>query len=174
MDIEILGIDLGKTVRSLAGLDVTGALVYRNRLQRLRLLGLLEGLRPCFVAMEACGVTHHIGGFCLQQSHKPRLMSPLYVRPYVKVHNDEDRDAKAIAEGATRVTMPTINSTAPVCSSPAPMIRIAKISTRIEPSTDSHRLQCIYLSSNTWEHRRSGTSELPNLNAEAGSAKSTI
>ena len=32
-------------------------------------------------------------------------MSPLYVRPYVKVHKNDDRDAEAIAETATRPTM---------------------------------------------------------------------
>ena len=32
-------------------------------------------------------------------------MSPLYVRPYVKVHKNDDRDAEAIAEAATLPTM---------------------------------------------------------------------
>ncbi|MEP4990055.1 MAG: IS110 family transposase [Paracoccaceae bacterium] len=105
MAIEVLGIDLGKTVCSLAGLDATGAVVYRKRLQRHRLLDFLEGLDPCIVAMEACGGAHHIGRFCLQHGHEPRLMSPLYVRPYVKVHKNDDRDAEAIAEAATRPTM---------------------------------------------------------------------
>jgi transposase len=34
-----------------------------------------------------------------------RLMSPEYVRPYVKAHKNDDRDAEAIAEAATRPTM---------------------------------------------------------------------
>jgi len=38
MDIAVLGIDLGKTVCSLAGMDATGAVVFRKRLQRFRLL----------------------------------------------------------------------------------------------------------------------------------------
>jgi len=105
MDIEVLGIDLGKSVCSLAGLDATGVVVFRKRLQRHRLLNFLEKLRPCVVAMEACGGAHHIGRFCLQHGHEPRLMSPLYVRPYVKVHKNDDRDAEAIAEAATRPTM---------------------------------------------------------------------
>jgi transposase len=79
--------------------------VYRKRLQRHRLLDFLEGLDPCIVAMEACGGAHHIGRFCLQHGHEPRLMSPLYVWPYVKVHKNDDRDAEAVAEAATRPTM---------------------------------------------------------------------
>ena len=105
MDIKVLGIDLGKTVFSLAGLDEAGAVVFRKRLQRHRLLDFLDKLPPCIVAMEACGGAHHIGRFCLQKGHEPRLMSPLYVRPYVKVHKNDDRDAEAIAEAATRPTM---------------------------------------------------------------------
>ena len=38
MDIVVLGIDLGKTVCSLAGQDGSGAVVFRKRIQRYRLL----------------------------------------------------------------------------------------------------------------------------------------
>ena len=73
MDIKVLGIDLGKTVCSLAGLDEAGAVVFRKRLQRHRLLDFLATLAPCVVAMEACGGAHHIGRFCLEKGHEPRL-----------------------------------------------------------------------------------------------------
>jgi transposase len=105
MDIAVLGIDLGKTVCSLAGLDGNGAVIFRRRIQRFRLLDFLDGLPSCVVAMEACGGAHHIARHCMEHGHEPRLMSPLYVRPYVKVHKNDDRDAEAIAEAATRPTM---------------------------------------------------------------------
>jgi hypothetical protein len=37
--------------------------------------------------------------------HKVRLMSPEYVRPYIKAQKSDDRDAEGIAESATRPTM---------------------------------------------------------------------
>lgn len=37
--------------------------------------------------------------------HTIRLMSPEYVRPYVKANRNDDHDAEAIAEAATRPTM---------------------------------------------------------------------
>jgi hypothetical protein len=42
----------------------------------------LSELKPCVVAMEACGGAHHVARFCQSVGHEPRLMSPLYVRPY--------------------------------------------------------------------------------------------
>lgn len=105
MTIATLGIDLGKTSCSIAGLDKTGKVILRRRVQRFRLLKFISGLSPCVVAMEACGGAHHVARFCQETGHDPRLMSPLYVRPYVKVHKNDDRDAEAIAEAATRPTM---------------------------------------------------------------------
>lgn len=105
MTIATLGIDLGKTSCSVAGLNEVGEVILRRRVQRFRLLKFISGLSPCVVAMEACGGAHHVARFCQDIGHEPRLMSPLYVRPYVKVHKNDDRDAEAIAEAATRPTM---------------------------------------------------------------------
>ncbi|WP_415183759.1 hypothetical protein [Phaeovulum sp.] len=62
MEIAVLGIDLGKTVCSVAGVDGTGAVVMRKRVQRFRLLDFLAQLPPCVVAMEACGGAITLGG----------------------------------------------------------------------------------------------------------------
>ena len=55
--------------------------------------------------MEACCGAHHLGRQLKAQGHEIRLMSPEYVRPYVKAQKNDDRDAEAIAEAATRPTM---------------------------------------------------------------------
>ncbi len=55
--------------------------------------------------MEACCGAHHLGRVLQAQGHQVRLMSPEYVRPYVKAQKNDDRDAEAIAEAATRPTM---------------------------------------------------------------------
>jgi transposase len=105
MTIVTLGIDLGKNVCSVAGLDASGRVVMNRRVRRFRLLSFLADLDPCVVAVEACGGAHHIARYCQEVGHEPRLMSPFYVRPYVKVHKTDDRDAVGIAEAATRPTM---------------------------------------------------------------------
>ncbi len=60
------------------------------------------------MAMEACGGAHHFGRQVAAQGHRVRLMSPQYVRPYLKAKKNDDRDAEAIAEAATRPTMRSV------------------------------------------------------------------
>jgi len=48
---------------------------------------------------------HHLGRLFASQGHEIRLMSPEYVRPYVKAQKNDDRDAEGIAEAASRPTM---------------------------------------------------------------------
>ena len=55
--------------------------------------------------MEACCGAHRLGRLFANQGHDVRLMSPEYVRPYVKAQKNDDRDAEGIAEAATRPTM---------------------------------------------------------------------
>ena len=66
---------------------------------------LAEKLPPCVVGMEACCGAHHLGRVFAAHGHDVRLMSPEYVRPYIKAQKNDDRDAEGIAEAATRPTM---------------------------------------------------------------------
>src|SRR4028119_2238957 len=105
MAVAVLGIDLGKNSCSIAGLDETGRVVLRRRLTRDGVIGLCAKLPACVVAMEACCGAHHLGRVMREQGQEVRLMSPEYVQPYVKAQKNDERDAEAIAEAATRPTM---------------------------------------------------------------------
>lgn len=105
MKIAVLGIDLGKNTCSVVGLDANGKVVIRRRMHRDNVIKLAAGLAPCVMAMEACCGAHHLGRILRDQRHEVRLMSPEYVRPYVKAQKNDERDAEAIAEAATRPTM---------------------------------------------------------------------
>ena len=105
MDIAVLGVDLGKNVCSVVGLDASGAVVMRRKVRRETLIALAEKLPPCIVGMEACCGAHHLGRVFAAHSHDVRLMSPEYVRPYIKAQKNDDRDAEGIAEAVTRPTM---------------------------------------------------------------------
>jgi transposase len=105
MKIVMIGIDLGKNLCSVAGLDEIGAVVLRRRMKRESVLLFTAQLEQCTVAMEACCGAHHLGRQIAGQGHTVRLMSAEYVRPYVKAQKNDERDAEAIAEAATRPTM---------------------------------------------------------------------
>ena len=105
MQIAVLGVDLGKNSCSVVGLDEAGAVILKRRMRRASVLAFAAKLDRCVVAMEACCGAHHMGRELTGLGHEVRLMSPEYVRPYVKAQKNDDRDAEAIAEAATRPTM---------------------------------------------------------------------
>lgn len=105
MSIVILGIDLGKNSCSVVGLDEDGTVILRRRMRRDGVVALAAKLTPCVMAMEACCGAHHMGRALAALGHEIRLMAAEYVRPYVKAQKNDDRDAEAIAEAATRPTM---------------------------------------------------------------------
>jgi transposase len=105
MLIAILGIDLGKNSCSIVGVDVAGAVVVRRTMRRQTLIDYVAKLPACVIAMEACCGAHHLGRLFAAKGHQVRLMSPEYVRPYIKAQKNDDRDAEGIAEAASRPTM---------------------------------------------------------------------
>lgn len=105
MTVAILGVDLGKDICSVVGVDENGAVLLRRRMRRKTLIRYVADLPTCIVAMESCCGAHHVGRIFAGQGHEVRLMPPEYVRPYVKAQKNDDRDAEAIAEAASRPTM---------------------------------------------------------------------
>jgi transposase len=105
MDVVILGVDLGKNTCSVAGMDTSGRVLFRKRVSRSGVVLLARKFPDCIVAMEACCGAHHLGRIFAEAGHEVRLMSPEYVRPYVKSQKNDDQDAEAIAEAAMRPTM---------------------------------------------------------------------
>ena len=105
MDGMVIGIDLGKNSCSVAGMDLDGRIAFRRRASRAGVVALVRKHPGCVVAMEACCGAHHLGRVFSEAGHEVRLMSPEYVLPYVKAQKNDDRDAEAIAEAATRPTM---------------------------------------------------------------------
>src|SRR5271165_3751013 len=105
MDIRTIGIDLGKTVFHLAGINALGEVVVRKKCSRTQLLRLTSNIRVCLIGMEACGGSHFLGRALREQGHDVRLMPAQYVKPYVKTNKNDYIDAEAIAEAVTRPSM---------------------------------------------------------------------
>ncbi|HZX83337.1 MAG TPA: IS110 family transposase [Reyranella sp.] len=102
---SIIGIDLGKRSFQLHGAAADGAVAFRKKLSRDKVLAFLARQPTAVVAMEACGSAHHWGREIARLGHEPRLIPPIYVKPYVKRQKNDAADAEAIAEAASRPTM---------------------------------------------------------------------
>ena len=100
-----IGLDLGKSVFQVHGVDAGGAVVIQRRLTRGKLLGFFAKQPPCLVGMEACAAAHHWGRERSKLGHRVRLMPPRYVKPYVKRQKNDAADAEAICEAVTRPNM---------------------------------------------------------------------
>jgi transposase len=105
MKARILGIDLAKNVFSVHGVDGRGKTVLHRELRRRLLLPFMRQLQPCLVGMEACGGAHYWAREMAKLGHEVRLMSPQFVRPYVKSNKNDAKDAEAICEAVGRPSM---------------------------------------------------------------------
>jgi transposase len=105
MQVAIVGIDLAKQVFQLHGVDAHGKTVLKKRLSRLALRRFMANLPPCRVGVEACASAHYWSRQLRAFGHDVRLMSPHFVKPYVKSQKNDSNDAEAICEAVSRPTM---------------------------------------------------------------------
>ena len=77
MELHTIGIDLGKTVFHLVGLNLRGEVVVRERFSRSQLLRFTANVRVGLIGMEACGGSHFLGRALREQRHEVRLIPAL-------------------------------------------------------------------------------------------------
>jgi transposase len=103
--ISTIGIDLGKTTFHLIGLDKRGAIVLQQKVSRGQLERRLATVPRCLIGMEVCSGAHYVGRQLEALGHDVRLIPAQYVKPFLKGHKNDYRDAEAIAEAVQRPTM---------------------------------------------------------------------
>ena len=105
MKITTIGIDLAKEVFQVHGVDAQGKAVLRKQLRRSEMARFFANLEPCLIGMEACGGSHHWARKLGEFGHTVKLMSPQFVKPYVKTNKHDMADAEAICEAVSRPNM---------------------------------------------------------------------
>lgn len=105
MKITTIGIDLAKEVFQIHGVDMHSKTVLRKRLRRSEMTKFFVNLEPCLIGMEACGSSHHWARKLIEFGHTVKLMSPQFVKPYVKTNKHDMADAEAICEAVSRPNM---------------------------------------------------------------------
>jgi transposase len=105
MKISVLGIDLGKNAFHIHGVNAQGQRRVQKKWSASKLRECMARLEPCLVGLEACGGAHYWARTLQGYGHAVRLMSPQFVKPYVKSNKHDVLDAEAICEAVTRPTM---------------------------------------------------------------------
>jgi transposase len=105
MNAITIGIDLAKSVFQVHGIDASGTVVIRKKLRRAQVLRFFEDHPRCLIGMEACATAHFWARELSTLGHEVRLMSPSYVKAYVRRQKNDAADAEAICEAVTRPTM---------------------------------------------------------------------
>src|SRR5215470_6016614 len=102
MNVTTLGIDLAKSIFQLHGVDERGKVTVQKRVTRSKLRETVAQLPPCLIGMEACGGAQYWAREFQQLGHTVKLISPQFVKPYVRGNKNDSRDAEALCEAVSR------------------------------------------------------------------------
>ncbi len=79
--------------------------VFVDHYTRTKLMQFLATCPPSVVVMEACAGAHFLARRISYFGHETKLISPQFVRPFVKSNKNDFVDAEAICEAASRPSM---------------------------------------------------------------------
>jgi transposase len=105
MNITQVGIDLAKMLFQVHGVDARGKVLLRKQLKRQQMMAFFAQLPQCLIGMEACGGSHYWARRLTGLGHTVKLISPQFVKPYVKTNKNDVADAEAICEAVGRPNM---------------------------------------------------------------------
>ncbi len=69
------------------------------------MLVFFRDLPPCLIGLEACSSAHYWARELQKLGHTVKLITPQFVKPYVKANKNDANDAEAICEAVSRPTM---------------------------------------------------------------------
>jgi len=105
MSINLLGIDIAKNMFQLHSVDYIGKAVLKKRLSRDELVEYIANIPPCTIVMESCGGANYWARVFQRSGHTVKLISPQFVKPFVKTNKNDANDVEAITEAASRPSM---------------------------------------------------------------------
>lgn len=104
-DAAVYGVDIGKNVFHVVGLDGSGQPIQKAKFRRDTLLQFFQQAASAVVGMEACAGSQWLARKLNAFGRTVRIVPAQFVRPYVKSNKSDIIDAAAIAEAVTRPTM---------------------------------------------------------------------
>ena len=126
-----IGLDIAKRVFQVHAVDPESGEVRRTKLQRNEVLQHLAQMHPALVVMEACSSAQHWAREIRKLGHEVRLISPQFVRPFVKSNKTDAADAQAIWTAAQQ---PEMRSVAVKTEEQQAVLALHDIRTRLQKS----------------------------------------
>jgi transposase len=108
MAIETLGIDIAKNVFQLHGVGRNGNAILKRRVMRDELLTVVAQIEPCTLVLEACTGAFYWARKFEALGHQVKLISPQYVKPFVRRQKNDGNDAEAICTAARQPHIPLV------------------------------------------------------------------
>lgn len=108
MTIETLGIDIAKNVFQLHGVGRNGRAVLKRRVMRDQLLAVIAQIDRCTIAVEACTGAFDWARKFEALGHEVKIISPQYVKPFVRRQKNDGNDAEAICIAARQPHIPLV------------------------------------------------------------------
>ena len=102
---NIIGIDLAKNVFHICVMNKVGRVLKRKRLSRLHLLDYVVNHYQGTIAMEACSGAHYWARRFKAAGYEVKIIAAQFVKPFVKSNKNDEVDAEAICEAASRPQM---------------------------------------------------------------------
>jgi len=104
--VSTIGLDIGKKVFQVHGVDAAGMVTVNRPLRRGQVLAFFAKLAaPCLVGLEACATSHYWARELRKLGHAVRLIAPAYAKAYVRRNKTDAADAAGICEAVSRPAM---------------------------------------------------------------------
>jgi transposase len=108
MSIEVLGIDIAKNAFQLHGVNRGGGAVFKRRVMRDQLLEVVAQIERCTIVVEACTGAFYWARKFEEVGHQVKIISPQYVKPFVRRQKNDGNDAEAICTAARQPHIPLV------------------------------------------------------------------
>ena len=107
------GIDLAKNVFQVHAVNESGQIILKRKLKRQEVLAFFAKQAIGLIGIEACGGAHYWARELSKLGFTVRMMSPQFVKPYIKGNKNDANDAEGICEAVSRPNMKfvTVKST---------------------------------------------------------------
>jgi transposase len=100
--LNVIGVDLAKTVIQVSVLSPSNRELRNSALSRRKFAEFLARQRPGLVAFEACATSHYWARVAQRHGHQVKIIPAKAVFPFRQGHKTDENDALAVAEAASR------------------------------------------------------------------------